>query len=88
MNFDFKSLINLSTPIGKKLVTVVYYVLAVVIAIGSVAKFIGGIALVAQGQVVSGLGGILFSFPLAIVYFLVLRLACELIMAFYEHCGK
>ena len=86
--FDFKSLISLENVFGKKLVTVIYYVMIAVIAINAVVSFIAGIGMVATGSILAGLGNILFCVPLAVVYLLVLRLACELANTFFEHCGK
>ena len=88
MNFDFKSLLNLENSYGRKLVTIVYYVMTGVIAINAFLSFIGGIASVATGNILNGLINIIFCIPLAIVYFLVLRVVCELINAIFEHCGK
>ena len=88
MNFDFKALLSLETSYGKKLVTVVYYVMTAVILVNVLVSFISGIVSVAGGNVFAGLGKILFCLPLAIVYFLILRVACELINAIFEHCGK
>ena len=85
---DLKSLLSLEQTYGKKLVTVVYYVMAVVIAVNAVVTFIGGIVDVASAQIFSGLGKILFCLPLAAVYLLLLRLGCELVNAVFEHCGK
>ncbi|MBE7092488.1 MAG: DUF4282 domain-containing protein [Clostridiales bacterium] len=87
-NFDFKSLINLDTTYGKKLVTIVYYLMTVVIVVNTVVSFIAGIASIANGFIINGLGNILFCVPLAIVYFLILRVVCELVNAIFEHCGK
>ena len=88
MNFDFKALLNFDTTYGKKLVTIVYYVMTAVILVNVLVSFISGIVSVAGGYVFSGLGKILFCLPLAIVYFLVLRVVCELVNAIFEHCGK
>ena len=88
MNFDFKALLSLEPSYGKKLVTVVYYVMTAVILVNVLVSFISGIVSVAGGSVFAGLGEILFCLPLAIVYFLILRVACELINAIFEHCGK
>lgn len=88
MNFDFKALLNLENPYGRKLVTIVYYVMTGVILVNAFLSFIGGIASVATGNILSGLANIVFCLPLAIVYFLILRVVCELINAIFEHCGK
>ena len=88
MNFDFKALLNLENPYGRKLVTIVYYVMTGAIAINAFLTFIGGIASVATGNVLTGLIDIIFCLPLALVYFLILRVVCELINAIFEHCGK
>ena len=88
MNFDFKSLINLETTYGKKLVTIAYYVLTGVIAINVLVSFIEGVVAIADGLVVAGLFQVLFCAPLAVVYFIILRVACELVNAIFEHCGK
>ncbi len=88
MNFDFKALLNFETTYGKKLVTVVYYVMTAVILINVLVSFISGIVNVADGYVFVGLGEILFCLPLAVVYFLILRVVCELVNAIFEHCGK
>ena len=88
MNFDFKALLNFDTIYGKKLVTIVYYVMTAVILVNVLVSFISGIISVAGGHVFIGLGEILFCIPLAIVYFLVLRVVCELVNAIFEHCGK
>ena len=88
MNFDFKSLLTLENTYGKKLVTVVYYVMAAVIAVNVLVSFIAGVANVAGGNVIYGLGQIVFCLPLALVYLLLLRLACELVNAIFDHCGK
>lgn len=88
MNFDFKALLNFDTIYGKKLVTIVYYVMTAVILVNVLVSFISGIISVAGGSVFTGLGEILFCIPLAIVYFLVLRVVCELVNAIFEHCGK
>ncbi len=88
MNFDFKSLLNFEKTYGKKLVTIVYYAMAIVIAVNVLVSFIAGIVNVATGAVMTGLGQIIFCIPLAIVYLLILRLVCELINAIYDHCGK
>lgn len=88
MNFDFKALLNLENPYGRKLVTIVYYVMTGAIAINAFLNFIGGIANVATGNVLAGLIDIIFCLPLALVYFLILRVVCELINAIFEHCGK
>ena len=88
MKFDFKSLLNLEKSYGRKLVTIVYYAMAIVIAVNMIVSFIAGIANVATGAVMTGLGQIIFCVPLAIVYLLILRLACELVNAIFEHCGK
>lgn len=88
MNFDFKSLLTLENTYGKKLVTIVYYVMAVVIAVNVVVSFISGIGNIASGSIMLGLGKILFCVPLAVVYLLILRLVCELVNAIFEHCGK
>ena len=88
MNFDFKSLLSLENGYGKKLVNIVYYIMIIVIAINVIVSFISGVANIAGGLVMVGLGQIIFCLPLAVVYFLVLRLVCELINAIFEHCGK
>lgn len=88
MNFDFKSLLNLETTYGKKLVTIVYYVMAIVIAVNVIVSFISGIGNIAGGMIMLGLGKILFCVPLAVVYVLILRLVCELINTIFDHCGK
>lgn len=88
MNFDFKALLNLENPYGRKLVTIVYYVMTGVIAVNAFISFIGGIASVATGNILSGLASIVFCLPLAIVYFLILRVICELVNTIFEHCGK
>ena len=88
MNFDFKALLNLENPYGRKLVTIVYYVMTGAIAINAFLNFIGGIANVATGNVLAGLIDIIFCLPLALVYFLILRVVCKLINAIFEHCGK
>lgn len=88
MNFDFKALLNLEQTYGKKLVTIVYYVMTAVIAVNTLIDFIGGIANVAKGFVLSGMVDIVFCLPLAIVYFIILRVVCELVNAIFEHCGK
>ncbi len=88
MNFDFKSLLTLENTYGKKLVTVVYYVMAIVIAVNVVVSFILGIGNIAGGEIMIGLGQILFCVPLAVVYLLILRLVCELVNAIFDHCGK
>ena len=88
MNFDFKSLLSLENRYGKKLVTVVYYVMAIVIAVNVLASFISGIVNVADGFILAGLGKIIFCLRLAVVYLLVLRLVCELINAIFDHCEK
>lgn len=88
MNFDFKALLSLETTYGKKLVTIVYYVMTVVILVNVIVSFISGIVSVAGGHVFTGLGEILFCLPLAVVYFLILRVICELVNAIFEHCGK
>lgn len=88
LKFDLKSLLSLEQTYGKKLVTVVYYVMAVVIAVHAVVTFIGGIVDIASASIFSGLGKILFCLPLAAVYLLLLRLGCELVNAVFEHCGK
>ena len=87
-NFDFKSLLSLETTYGKKLVTVAYYVLVVAIVINAAVSFIAGIGMVATGNILAGLGNIIFCVPLAVVYFIVLRVVCELVNAVFEHCGK
>lgn len=86
--FDLKSLLNLDDKLGKKLVTVVYYLGAIAIAVNVVVSFIWGISLVATGGVMEGLGKILFCLPLGILYLLVLRLLCEVVNAILEHCSK
>jgi len=73
-----KSLTSLDVSYGKKLVTAVYYALTAVIAVSMLCSFIMGIAEVATGSVLVGLGKILFCVPLAIVNLLVLRLLCEI----------
>lgn len=88
MNFDFKSLLSFEKNYGKKLVSVVYYVMAIVIAVNVVVSFISGIVNVATGAVMAGLGQIIFCVPLAIAYLLVLRLICELLNAIFDHCEK
>ncbi len=88
MNFDFKALLNLENTYGRKLVTIVYYVMTGVIAVNAFLSFIGGIASVATGEILSGLTNIIFCLPLAIVYFLILRVVCEFINTIFEHCGK
>ncbi|MBR2861024.1 MAG: DUF4282 domain-containing protein [Clostridia bacterium] len=87
-DFDFKSLLSLETAYGRKLVTVAYYVLTVAILINAIVSFIAGISMVATGSVLAGLGNIIFCVPLAVVYFIVLRVVCELVNAVFEHCGK
>lgn len=88
MNFDFKSLLSLENRYGKKLVSIVYYVMAIVIAINVLVTFVSGVANLANGFVLSGLGQIIFCLPLAVVYLLVLRLVCELVNAIFDHCEK
>ena len=88
MNFDFKSLLTLENGYGRKLVNIVYYVMTIVIAINVIVSFISGVVNIAGGFVMSGLGKIIFCLPLAVVYFLILRLVCELVNAIFEHCGK
>ena len=88
INFDFKSLLSLETTYGKKLVTAVYYIMSVTIAVNAVVSFIAGIANIAGGMVLTGIGQIIFCIPLAIVYFVLLRLGCEVVNAILEHCGK
>ncbi len=88
MNFDFKALLNLEQSYGRKLVTIVYYVMTAAIAVNTLLDFIGGIANVARGYVLNGLVEIIFCLPLAVVYFLILRVVCELVNTIFEHCGK
>ena len=88
MNFDFKALLNLEQTYGKKLVTIVYYVMTAAIAVNALLNFIGGIANVAKGLVLSGLIDIVFCLPLAVIYFIILRVVCELVNTIFEHCGK
>ncbi len=88
INFDFKSLFSLETTYGKKLVTAVYYIMTATIVINAIVTFIAGIANIATGSVLGGLGQIIFCLPLAVVYFVLLRLGCEVINAILEHCGK
>lgn len=88
LKIDLKSLLTLEQTYGKKLVTVVYYVMAIVIAVNVVVTFIGGIVDVASTNIFTGLGKILFCLPLGAVYLLLLRLGCELVNAIFEHCGK
>lgn len=88
MNFDFKALLNLENLYGRKLVTIVYYVMTGVILVNAFLSFIGGIASVATGNILSGLANIVFCLPLAVVYFLILRVLCELVNTIFEHCGK
>lgn len=90
MRLDLKSFLSLKTPIGKKLVQYVYYVMIGVIAVNALCQFIYGIAQIAFGgeSVLPGVAKILFCFPLAVVYFLLLRLGCELVEAIFEHCSK
>ena len=88
MNFDFKALLNLEQTYGKKLVTIFYYVMTVAIAVNALLNFIGGIANVANGLVLSGLIDIVFCLPLAVIYFIILRVVCELVNTIFEHCGK
>ncbi len=87
-DFDFKNLMNLENPYGKKLVTILYYVMTVVIAVNSVVSFFAGIVSIAAGNILLGLGNIIFCVPLAIVYFLILRLVCEVVNAVLDHCAK
>ncbi len=91
-NFDFseflKSLFSLDNSYGKKLVTITYYVMLAAIAVNAAASFIGGIACVASGAVLSGIGKILFCVPLAFVYVVILRLLCEVINAIFDYCQK
>lgn len=56
LKIDLKSLLSLEQTYGKKLVTVIYYVMAVVIAVNAVVTFIGGIVDVANAQIFAGLG--------------------------------
>ena len=49
MNFDFKALLNFDTIYGKKLVTIVYYVMTAVILVNVLVSFISGIISVAGG---------------------------------------
>ncbi len=88
MNFDFKSLLSLENRYGKKLVSIVYYVMAIVIAVNVLVTFVSGVVNIADGFVFAGIGQIIFCLPLAVVYLLVLRLVCELINAIFEHCEK
>ena len=88
MNFDFKALLNLEQTYGKKLVTIFYYVMTAAIAVNALLNFIGGIANVANGLVLSGLIDIVFCLPLAVIYFIILRVVCELVNTIFEHCGK
>ena len=66
----------------------VYYIMSVTIAVNAVVSFIAGIANIAGGMVLTGIGQIIFCIPLAIVYFVLLRLGCEVVNAILEHCGK
>ncbi len=88
MLFDFKELLNLDNIIGKRLVTVYYYLGIIAAAVGTVVMFISGIASVAGGRILSGLGQILFCLPVGVLALVVHRIICELIVTFYEHCGK
>lgn len=88
MNFDFKSLLNFDKIYGRKLVTIVYYIMAGVIAINVFVSFVSGIVNVADGMIFEGIEKIVFCLPLAVVYLFVLRLVCELISTIFEHCGK
>lgn len=87
-NFDFKKFLTLNDEFGKQLVTIVYYAVSALIAFNLVTSFIAGIGEIAMGAVLSGAGKIVYCLPLSIVYFLLLRLACELVNAILEHCGK
>ncbi len=91
-NFDFfefvRSLFSFENTYGKKLVTVTYYIMLAAIAVNAVVSFIAGIVYVASGEVLGGLGKILFCVPLAFVYAVILRLLCELANAIFDHCQK
>mgnify|MGYP003501819135 CR=1 FL=1 len=87
-DFDVKKLLNLDAPYGKQLVTIIYYVMTAVIIVNSVVSFFAGIVSIAGGKILAGLGNIIFCLPLAIVYFLILRLVCEVINAVLDHCAK
>lgn len=88
MLFDFNELLNLDKIIGKKLVTVYYYLGIIASAVGTVVMFISGIASVAGGNILPGLGKILFCIPVGVFALVAHRIICELIVTFYEHCGK
>ena len=88
MLFDFKALLNLDEIIGKRLVTVFYYAGAAASAISVRVMFIAGIAKVAGGHVLAGLGLVLFCAPIGLLMLILLRILCELFVCAYEHCGK
>jgi len=88
MDINLKDLFKLDNIMGKKLVLILYYFLAVAIVINLIASFIGGIVYLVQGSVLIGLGGVLFSLPLALLYFIIARVACELVSALFDLCGK
>lgn len=89
VNISFKDLFNLDKIHGKKLVLVLYYLGFAAIVVNMIVSFIYGIVLLfTPAQVWAGLGRVLFSMPLAVVYFVVLRVVCELISALFDMTGK
>ena len=89
MNFSIKDFLKLDKLHGKKLVLVMYYALTAGIVIHMIVSFIYGIALLfTPEQVWLGLGNVLFALPLAVLYFIILRVICELITSLFDMTGK
>jgi len=89
MNFSIKDFFTLDKLHGKKLVLLMYYALTAGIVVNMIVSFIYGIALLfTPEQVWIGLGKVLFSLPLAVLYFIILRVVCELITALFDKTGK
>ena len=88
MKFDWKTLLSFDVHYGKKIVTLLYYVMIVLISVNTLCSFIRGILNVCGGEVFNGLCGILFCLPLTVVYLLVLRLVCEMLDLFFDRFDR
>lgn len=84
---DFKNLFNLDEIFGKKLLTIVYYSLTIMIAIAMTISILSGIIQIFSVPFWAMLR-IMITIPLGVVAFLILRVICEVIAVFFEKNQK
>ena len=84
---DFKNLFNFDEIYGKKLLTIAYYALAIIIAIFMTLSILTGIIQIFSAPFTAMLR-VMITIPLGVVAFLILRVICEVIAVFFDKNQK